>query len=58
VYGDRTRTGWLHLGDWANIAAAGRQRVRQTIMGVQCVGSRMDNGGRILEAARRHPATE
>jgi len=27
-------------------------------MTVQCTGSRMDNGGRTLVAAMRHPATE
>lgn len=35
-----------------------RRRDKANHMTVQCVGSRMDNSGRILGTTRRRPATE
>jgi hypothetical protein len=58
VYSDRPRVGRLHLGHWTNAAIAGGEQVKDIIMVTQCVGSRMDNGGRILETPRRHAATQ
>ena len=52
------RIGRVHLGDWASIAAASDSGREAIIMTVQCVGSRMGNGGRTLERPMRHPATE
>jgi transposase len=58
LHGNRARIGRFHLGDWARITAACGKSVKENHDTEQCVGSRMDNGGRILEAAMRHPATE
>lgn len=57
LHGHSTRVDGLHLGDRTGIAATGRQSIRREIMFLQCVGSRMDNGGRTLAWTMRHVAT-
>ena len=57
VHGNRTRAGRFYLGDRASTAATGQPTRKEIVMSMQCVGSRMGNGGRTLELPRRRPAT-